>query len=58
MAEILSASGHQREAQLRRGSFGGVCKGDLPLAWIFFLILGKIGTFSEPSFLNFVFSSD
>ena len=32
---------------------GAVCKGDLPLAQIFFLILNKIGTFSEPYFSKF-----
>ena len=52
MAEILLASGHWREALLLHSSVGGVCKEDLPLAWIFFLILGKIDTFSEPFFLN------
>ena len=52
MAEILLASGHQREAQLRRGSFGGGLQGGSPPCTIFFLIQGKIGTFSEPFFLD------
>jgi len=39
MVEILLISGHRREALLRRGSVWGVCKGDLPLARIFFLDL-------------------
>jgi len=34
--EILLVSGHRREAPLRCFSVGGVCKGDLPLARIFF----------------------
>ena len=51
---LLLFSGHRREGLLRRGSDarGGLQGGSPP-----FLILGQIGTFSEPFFLNFVYIS-
>ena len=47
------ASGHWREAPLRRGTVAEGLQGELPPCMDIFLILGKIGTFSEAFILNF-----
>ena len=57
MAEILLIYGHRREALLRRGSVGWVCKGDLPLHGFFFGFEAKLVHFQSLFFLNFVYIS-